>query len=222
MSQSTMEQQQSRTRRAGMRDAPSRRQAGRMGTVIVLIGSLIGAGALREVAANRQAAIVNTRGTVAARSSLGNMDSFALALLLGGLRGPLVMFLWPAIESQKADHNLDDVDTMIDWVRLLQPEFDSVHIFQIWNKAYNISAMMASPANKYTVIMEALDYAQKVDEERPGDVNILNSITNVYGGKLASSTLPEFSFYSRQFREESLTTANRIKAYPEDKRTLHG
>src|SRR6202012_4826803 len=113
-------------------------------------------------------------------STLGNMDSFALALMLGGLRGPLVMFLWPAIENQKADHNLDDVDTMIEWVRLLQPEFASVHMFQMWNKAYNISAMMTSPANKYAVVLDALEYGANVDRDRPGDINILRSIQDIY------------------------------------------
>ena len=67
------------------------------------------------------------------------MPSFATALLLGGLRGPLVMFLWPNSETSKREHHLEDVDTEIEWIRLLQPEFDTVHLFQIWNKAYATS-----------------------------------------------------------------------------------
>ena len=39
------------------------------------------------------------------------MNSFALALLLGGLRGPLVMFLWTSSETQKTERNLEDFDT---------------------------------------------------------------------------------------------------------------
>ena len=31
------------------------------------------------------------------------MNSYALTLLLGGLRGPLVMFLWPSAEDQKSE-----------------------------------------------------------------------------------------------------------------------
>ncbi|HET6246760.1 MAG TPA: hypothetical protein VFE47_03600 [Tepidisphaeraceae bacterium] len=197
---------------------PARQQKGRVATVIVMLGALLLAGVMRQVCAIQNAHLVNIRGTAAARSTLGNMDSFALALLLGGLRGPLIMFLWPAIENQKADHDLKSVDTMIEWVRLLQPEFDSVHLFQIWNKAYNISAMMASPANKYTVIMEAIDYAGKVDQEKPGDLNILGAMANVYGGKFGSTNLPEFAFYGKQFREDSMTEANRAAAYPEEKK----
>src|SRR5215210_6930139 len=67
---------------------------------------------------------------------LQGLDSFALGLILGGLRGPLVMFLWTSIESQKTEKNLENIDTKIELVRMLQPEFASVHIFQIWNKAY--------------------------------------------------------------------------------------
>lgn len=189
------------------------RSMGQKITVALMIGSLIVAGLLRQVASGRQEMVMHRRGTPQSRSTFGNMDSFALALLLGGLRGPLVMFLWSSSESQKADRDLEDFNTKVEWIRLLQPEFDTVAIFQIWNLAYNISAMMSSPANKFTVIMEALDYADKFDRERPGDVNILNSISNVYGGKLGSSTLPEFSFYVRQFRQESLTPENCQKAF---------
>jgi hypothetical protein len=192
---------------------PPGRSSSRRPTAVILIVSLILAGILRQFAATEQLSFSKTRGRAESRSTFGNMDSFALALLLGGLRGPLVMFLWASSESQKIDRNLEDFDTKVEWIRLLQPEFDTVHIYQIWNKAYNVSAMMASPANKYSIIMEALDYAHSVDAERPGDVNILNSTANVLGGKLGSTNLAEFPFYSRQFRAESLTPANREKFY---------
>ncbi len=93
------------------------------------------------------------------------MNSFALALLLGGLRGPLVMVLWSTSENQKVDKNLEDFDTKVEWIRLLQPEFDTVHLFQIWNKAYNISVQMASLPNRYAAILDALDM-KDVDRSR--------------------------------------------------------
>ena len=193
----------------------SSRGHGRRITVVMLIVSLVVSGGLQYVV-QEQANHFQSPGAAKARSTFGNMDTFALALLLGGLRGPLVMMLWSSSESQKSDHDLEDFDTKVEWIRRLQPEFDSVHMFQIWNKAYNISAMMASPANKFSVIMDALLYAENVDRERPGDLNILNSISNVYGVKLGSTNLPEFPFYSRQFREESMTDENRARAFPRD------
>ena len=78
------------------------------------------------------------------------------------------MILWSSSETQKSEKNLEDFDTKVEWIRLLQPEFDTVHIFQIWNKAYNISVQMAAVQNKYTTILDALEYAQRVEDQRPG------------------------------------------------------
>jgi energy-coupling factor transporter ATP-binding protein EcfA2 len=77
-------------------------------------------------------------------------------VVLGGLRGPLVMILWTSSEGQKAERELEDFDTKVEWIRLLQPEFDSVHIFQVWNKAYNISVQMASSVATAQMFMARL------------------------------------------------------------------
>jgi hypothetical protein len=199
--------------------APYRR--GRLGIVVVMIIGLLGAGLMRAWSMEYQAVAAGPRGLASSRNTLGNMNSYALALLLGGLRGPLVMFLWTTSESQKVDRDLEDLDTKIEWIRLLQPEFDTVHLFQMWNKAYNISVMMASPANKYTAIMEAIDYGNKVDQERPGDLNILHALASTYEGKLAAKNLGESAFYMRQFREESLTDTNRARVFPEESKVFH-
>jgi hypothetical protein len=158
---------------------------------------------LRAAATNYQEA---QRGGAAAggrtASALGSMNSFALALLLGGLRGPLAMVLWATSEAQKADRNLEDFDTKVEWIRLLQPEFDTVHMFQIWNKAYNISVQMASLPNRFAAILDALDYAGEVDKSRPDNINIMNAITQVYSNKLGTPHA-EKVFYRRWVREQS-------------------
>jgi len=130
------------------------------------------------------------------------MNSFSLALLLGGLRGPLVMFLWSTSESQKADKNLEDFDTKVEWIRLLQPEFDSVHIFQVWNKAYNISVQMATLNNKYTTILDAIEYARQVLAGRPNNINLTVSMAQAYADKLGNSS--EKLYYRGRVRAETL------------------
>ena len=131
------------------------------------------------------------------------MPSFATALLLGGLRGPLVMILWTSSENQKQQHDLQDFDTKVEWIRLLQPEFDTVHLFQIWNKAYNISVQMASLRNKYITILDAIDYGQKVEKERPDDLNIITAVATLYGDKLGTSQ--EHVYYRARIRRETQT-----------------
>ena len=181
----------------------ARRMSNRLPIVMVMILSLIGSGGARYWADQTRAAAVPQRGgEVSASASLGGMNSFALGLLLGGLRGPLVMILWTESENAKSDKDLEGVDTQIEWIRLLQPEFDTVHIFQIWNKAYNISVQMASMANKYDVILGALDYAYKVDSAKPDDINIIAAIGQLYFDKLGMSS--EKEFYRKRVREQTV------------------
>jgi len=188
-----------------------------VGVVTVLLLSMIGCWFTRTWAYEWKR---NAPGELAAGQGgvISSMNSFALGLMLGGLRGPLVMFLWSKVENQKIDRDLEDIDTMIEWIRLLQPEFDTVHIFQIWNKAYNLSVMMASPASKYTTILDAIDYARRVEADRPGDINILAQLSQVYSEKLGGKNVTEHAFYRRQFREDTLTDASRARAFPEDAR----
>ncbi len=180
--------------------------------VVVLIVALLATGFTRQLAADRRSLTRSPVGrtTQATGPSLSRMNSFALALLLGGLRGPLVMFLWSNSETQKSAKDLQSVDTQIEWIRLLQPEFDSVHIFQIWNKAYNISAQMTSLSNKYLTILDSIDYAKKVDLERPDNINVIYAIGSVFSDKLGDAS--EKVYYNRRVRAESLPHEMRLKA----------
>ena len=180
--------------------APPRAVVGRVATVIVMIVALIGAGFTREWANDvRGVPIV---AASASGSSLSGMNSYALALLLGGLRGPLVMFLWSSSETQKTENNLEDFDSKVEWIRLLQPEFDSVLLFQIWNKAYNISVKMTSLPNKYATILDALDSAKRSDREKPNDINLISAIGGIYFDKFGNSA--EKTYYRKRVRIETL------------------
>ncbi len=171
-----------------------------------LAASLIASAFARGLAGWDRARTIPTRGSAATDTkSLSGMNSFALGLLLGGLRGPLVMFLWTDSENNKTNRDLDGVNTEIEWIRLLQPEFDSVHLFQIWNKAYNISVQMASRANKYDAILGALDYAADVDRQKPDDINIVAAVGQIYFDKLGTSQ--EKFYYRRRVREETRAVA---------------
>jgi hypothetical protein len=180
-----------------------RRHARPITIAMAIILLLATAAAQRGVLDYRFTTDAPMSGGAANQASLNSMPSFATALLLGGLRGPLVMSLWISSESQKQQNNLQDIDTKIEWIRLLQPEFDAVHLFEIWNKAYNISVKMTSLANKYSTIIDAIDYGQKVDRERPDDANILSSLAQVYSDKLGQAQ--ENPYYRRRVRRETQT-----------------
>ncbi len=187
-----------------------RRQNERRGSIVaVLIISLLASAGARYWADEKREVAIPHRGANAAASSLSGMNSFALGLLLGGLRGPLVMILWTESENNKGNKDLEGVDTQIEWIRLLQPEFDTVHIFQIWNKAYNISVQMANRANKYDVILSALDYANKVDAAKPDDINMVAAIGQLYFDKFGGAS--EKAYYRKRVRDETLPHVNLSK-----------
>jgi hypothetical protein len=189
---------------------------GRLGIIAVMLVSLAASTFLRQMSLNWQTAASSRTGSLPS-GGVGQLNSFALALVLGGLRGPLVNYLWTSSEAQKNERNLQDFDTKLEWIRLLQPEFDTVLIFQMWNKAYNVSVLMASPADKYVCITQALDYGDDVLKEKPGDMNILGEVSGIYSIKLGGHpSRPEQKFYNRQLCEETLTDANRMLAYPDD------
>ena len=180
----------------------------RTAIIAVLIVALLATGTT-QILVQRQREKMHAPGAAGQQStsSLSRMDSYALALLLGGLRGPLVMFLWTQSESQKGNRDLQGIDTQIEWIRLLQPEFDTVHLFQIWNKAYNLSVQMAALSNKYATILDAIDYGQSVDRERPDDINIISQIGSIYGDKLGGSQ--EKDYYRRRVRQDTAYNASR-------------
>src|SRR4051812_326784 len=105
--------------------AQARHSRGRTMTLLIMLVSFIATAVLQNVSQARHHAMVLNTGSEA---KLSNLNSFSLALLLGGLRGPLVMMLWTSSETQKQERDLEDFDSKIELIRLLQPEFDSVHI----------------------------------------------------------------------------------------------
>jgi hypothetical protein len=185
---------------------PARRAGGRGLLVAAMVTALVAAGMTRGAAVQykARATAAASGGAAVSRSALGGMNSFALALLLGGLRGPLVMVLWSSSENQKVEKNLEDFNTKVEWIRMLQPEFDSVHMFQIWNLAYNISVQMASLPNRYAVILEALDYARSVERSRPDNLNILHQAAQVYSNKLGT-VAQERTYYRNRVRQDSFS-----------------
>lgn len=176
----------------------AQRARGRTLTAVVILISFTATTLLQHVTQRQHHALVKDTGS---NSTVSNLNSFSLALLLGGLRGPLVMMLWTSSESQKQEKDLDDFDSKIELIRLLQPEFDSVHLFQMWNKAYNVSVQMANKPNKYTTILDAIEYGHKIDSQRPNDINIIGEIGHIFFDKFGSSQ--EKEYYTERVLRES-------------------
>ncbi len=176
-------------------------------TLIAMAAALVAAGIMRPVTqATRQTLAPGTAAAGTSAGTLGRLDSAALALVLGGLRGPLVMALWTSTGDQQGqgaggDQLLGGLDTKLELIRLLQPQFDNVHLQQIFNKAYNISAEVVSPAARYTAVLDGVDYAEKVLDDRPYNVTLETQLYQLYSNKLGSAD--ERDYYAFRVRQET-------------------
>lgn len=135
-------------------------------------------------------------------TAVGTLDSYFLVLMLGGLRGPLVMYLWVSSENQKNERDLEDFNTKVNLIRLLQPEFESAQSFQVWNLAFNISIQIPSLQDRYAVIIGAAEYARALERARPNSVNVLMMLNQVFQQKLGQTT-GDNVYYRRKVREDS-------------------
>lgn len=180
----------------------------RLAVVILLVAALLATAVARHLAVGKRRTLV-TKVAGGDSQSLSRLSSFSLALLLGGLRGPLAMILWTSSEAQKSEKNLEDIDTKIELIRMLQAEFDSVHLFQIWNKGYNLSVQMANLPNKYATILDAIEYGRAAERERRDNINLLFAIGDLMFSKLGEAQ--EKNYYRTRVRDESLPTEPTVK-----------
>ena len=180
-----------------------RRQTAGRGLLIGLIGgSLVAASLLRGwLLATPRFKASEANSYVANKASIDQFDSYTLGLLLGGLRGPLVMTLWASSEAQKSARDLEAINTKIELIRLLQPEFDSVHLFQIWNKAFNLSVQMANLPTKYATILDAIEYANATRAGKQ-NVNLETQVGSIFFDKFGNAT--EKAYYRQRVRDESM------------------
>ncbi len=74
----------------------------------------------------------------------------ALSLLPGGLRAPILAWVWIDTEHMVKDkRRTHDALERADLICTLQPQFVGVWVFQAWNMAYNLSADQKTPDHRW-------------------------------------------------------------------------
>ncbi len=175
-------------------------------TMILAAAALVATALLRPASEMVRRSLSPEFATGVGAAGLAKLDSAALGLVLGGLRGPLVMALWTSAEEQRGsgaggEELLGGLDTKMELIRLLQPQFDSVHIQQIYNKSVNLSSELVSPAARYAVILDGIDYGRRVLADRPGNIDIETQIGQIYSNKLGAAD--ERAYFERRVRDET-------------------
>lgn len=149
------------------------------------------------------------------------LDSFAMSLLLGGFRGPLVMYLWVTSEDEKTNEDTEKILTRATLIGELQPQFKTIYVNQSWNLAYNVSVQYNRESEKYRWITKGIEFIERGERRLPNNTDVLAQAGHLYFDKLGQSF--ENGYYRRRFRQESfsrLLDANRRlrdSANPDDR-----
>lgn len=72
-----------------------------------------------------------------------------VSMALGGFRGLLADFLWVRASNLQEEGKFFEVAQLADWITRLEPRYPEVWAYHAWNMAYNITAVVADPADRW-------------------------------------------------------------------------
>jgi len=94
------------------------------------------------------------------QANLGEIDpagaSMSLATL--GMRGVAANLLWGQAIKYKKTENWDALKATLNQITKLQPNFESVWVFQAWNLAYNVSVEFDDFRHRYHWVKKGINY----------------------------------------------------------------
>ncbi len=123
-------------------------------------------------------------------------------LLLGGLRGIAVDFLWVRAIARHEEKKYYELLTINNLISKLQPNFPAVWIFQAWNMAYNIAHEWDAPQNKWKWIHAGLNFAKKGALKNPESGDLFFELGYMYLHLFDRRFFPYADYYREQLKKE--------------------
>ena len=68
---------------------------------------------------------------------------------IGGFRGILADVLWMRAGTLQDEGRYFELVQLSDWIAKLQPRVPAIWAYHAWNMAYNLSALMPTPAERW-------------------------------------------------------------------------
>lgn len=131
---------------------------------------------------------------------LSDLPGQAVTLILGGFRGPYVIWLWMKVEDEKQKRIHFDLIDRYTKIAALQSDYPQMWVFHIWNMAWNVSVQWQSPDRKYEWIRRAIEFGTEGYRRNPRSAEIMAQIGDVYGEKLGRSQ--EAAYYRNRVKED--------------------
>ncbi len=122
---------------------------------------------------------------------------------LGGFRGILADVLWMRAGRLQEEGRTFELVQLADWISKLQPRSAAVWSYHAWNMAYNVSALMAAPADKWRWVRNGIELLR--DEGmayNPGSARLHQELAWLFLHKLGSDYDSAGGFYRERWAAE--------------------
>ncbi len=148
------------------------------------------------------AGITSLRGTAATSVFRYNPTESIPLLLMGGLRGIAVDFLWARAIARNEEKKYYELLTINNLIAKLQPNFPAVWIFQAWNMAYNIAHEWDAPQNKWKWIHNGLNFAKKGAMKNPDSGDLFFELGYMYLHLFDERFFKHAAYFREQLQKE--------------------
>jgi hypothetical protein len=121
----------------------------------------------------------------------------------GGFRGILADVLWMRAGALQDEGRYFELVQLSDWIVKLQPRSPAIWAYHAWNMAYNLSALMASPAEKWRWVRNGIVLLR--DEGmtyNPGSPRLHQELAWLFLHKLGTDTDSAAAYYRAQWAAE--------------------
>lgn len=135
-------------------------------------------------------------------------------IALGGFRGILADILWMRAGALQDEGRFFELVQLSDWIVRLQPRSPVIWAYHAWNMAYNISALMPTPAERWRWIRNGIRLLR--DEGlalNPGSARLHQELAWLFLHKLGADFDPYAAYYREQWAAE--VDAGRVVLDPE-------
>lgn len=123
---------------------------------------------------------------------------------LGGFRGILADILWMRAGTLQDEGRYFELVQLSDWISKLQPRSPPIWAYHAWNMAYNLSALMPTPEEKWRWVRNGLVLLR--DEAlvyNPGSARLHQELAWMFLHKLGADSDPAAAFYRQQWAAEA-------------------
>ena len=126
-----------------------------------------------------------------------------LTIAPGGLRAPLVGYLWIRAEDLKQQGRFYDAKQSADLICSLQPRFAGAWGFNAWNMAYNISVATHTPEERWNWVSNGFKLLRdKGISYNPKALNLYKELSWIFFHKIGGSTDDMHRYYKRRLAGE--------------------